>query len=125
MPELKWNEYDFVECLGVLAKFDEDWIEYSFEYKTSGLVLKIFINPYESLVNIYLSQELSEEPFLKFSFLVRGEVRYINEKNSGYLEFSDCIVSNYCNPDLFDKSKYPSYSNFEIHTFPKFQLKFS
>ena len=43
MPGLKWNEFEFVECLGVLSKFDEDWVQYSFEYKTDGLVLKIFI----------------------------------------------------------------------------------
>jgi len=125
MPGLKWNEFEFVECLGVLSKFDEDWVQYSFEYKTDGLVLKIFITPYESLINISLALESKKESFLRFSILVRGEVRYINEKNFAYLNFSDCIVSNYCNPDLFDKNKYPSYSNFEIHTFPNFQLKFS
>jgi hypothetical protein len=125
MANLKWSEYDFVECLGVLPQFDEEWLEYSFKFRTNDLILEIFIIPYDSLVNITLAHESSDEPFLRFSFLVRGEVRYINEKNSAFLEFLDCIVSNFHNPDLFDKNKYPSYSTFEIHTFPKFQLKFS
>lgn len=124
MPSLKWNEHEVVECLGVLSKFDEEWVEYSFEYQRDDLILKLFITHYESLVNIYLAQKLAGEPFLKFSFLVRDEVRYINEKNAAYLEFSDCVVSNSYDSELFDKSKYPSHSNFEIHTYPKFQLKF-
>lgn len=125
MPQLKWNEYEIIECLGILSKFDEEWVEYLFEVNIDRLILKLTVIDYQSLVNISLSQETNEIPFLNFSFLVRDEIRYINEKNSAYLEFSDCIVSDYCNPDLFDRKKYPSYSNFEIHTFPKFQLKFS
>lgn len=124
MPELKWNEYDFIECLGVLSKFDEEWVEYSFEYKRDDLILEIFIKTYESLVQIYLSQESNENPFLIFSFVVRGGVRYVNEKNSAFLEFSDCIIANYYDSEFFDKNKFSTYSTFEIHTFPKFQLKF-
>lgn len=124
MAELKWNEYDFVECLGVLSKFDEEWVEYSFNYKRDGLILEIFIKSYENLINIYLSQESAEEPFLRFSFLVRGEIRYVNEKNSAYLEFSDCIISNYYDSDFFDKNKYSTFSTFKIHTFPEFRLNF-
>lgn len=125
MPKLKWNEYDFVECLGVLSKFDEDWVEYSFEYRKDGLILEIFVRSYESLITIYLSQESAENPFIRLSFLVRDEVRYVNEKNSSYLEFRDCVISYDYNSELFDTNRCSTYSIFEIHTFPKFQLKFN
>ena len=124
MRELKWNEYDFVECLGVLSSFDEDSVLYTFKTEKDGLVLEIVICHYESFVEVLLFQKDDTEPFLRISFLVRNEVRFVNEKNSAYLEFSDCVFSNFYDDEIFDKNKYPSYSIFEIHTFPKFQLKF-
>jgi hypothetical protein len=125
MRELKWNEYDFVECLGVLGNFDEDSVLYTFKVEKDDLILEIIICHYESFVQIFLSQKNSDAPFFKFSFLVRNEIRYVSERNSSFLEFSDCIVSNYYDSDIFDKNRCSTYSIFQIHTFPKFWLNFS
>ena len=125
MHELKWNEYEFVECLGVLGNFDEDSVLYTFKTVKDDLVLEIVICHYESLVQIFLSQKNKNEPFFKISFLVRNEIRYVNEKKSSFLEFSDCIVANWYDPELFDKNRCSTYVTFRLYTFPKFQLNFS
>lgn len=124
MSELKWKEYEIIECLGVPPKFDEEWLEYAFEYFTDELVLELFIKPYDSFVAMYLRQKSEEKAFLEVSFRVRNEIRYVNEKSAAFLEFSDCVFSNYYHSELFDKKEFSNSINFEIHTVPNFQIKF-
>ena len=122
---LKWNEVDFVECLGIFPSFHENSVLYTFIGDFEDLRLEIRVCHYESLVEILVSQSREKEPFLRISFLVRNEIRYINEKTSAFLEFSDCVVSNRYDPEYFDRDKYPGYTTFEIHSYPRFRLKFS
>jgi hypothetical protein len=122
MPELRWNEYDFLECFGVLPQLDEDTVFYFFKVELDNLILEINICHYESLVEIILSQKDNITPFLCLSFLVRNEIRFVNEKNVSFIEFSDCIITKSYDSELFDKEKYPNHSNFQIHGFPNFKL---
>ncbi|MET0753624.1 MAG: hypothetical protein ABWZ66_09630 [Pyrinomonadaceae bacterium] len=124
MRELKWNEYDFVECLGVLSEFDEDSLIYFFKFEKDGLILEIGVCAYQSFVEISLSQKSGDEHFLTTSFFVRDKIQYINEKNVSFLEFNDCVISDLYDIDFSNKEKYSDYVRFEIHTFPKFQIKF-
>lgn len=65
---LAWNEYDFVECLGVLTEYHEDSFSYSYEVKKGDLrlLLTVFLNggDVKKPADIYLSiyRDGIEEP---------------------------------------------------------------
>ncbi len=79
MPKLKWNEYDFVECLGVLPEIDETWYRWhKFKVEKDNLVLKVEVCEYKNIVFVELSRNSDAEPLFYSSFFVRGEVSYQN-----------------------------------------------
>ena len=131
MHKLKWNEYEIIECLGVLPEIDETWHRWhKFKIEKDNLVLNVDFCEYQNLVCVELSRSLDIEPLFYSLFLVRGEVSYQNEKNFNMLRLNDCLISfeefTYSdNVNVFDTIKYPSNIHFEIYTFPKIQLKFS
>ena len=91
MPELKWNEYDFVECLGVLSKTDEFFCSHGFTIIKDGLKVDLTLWQYESLVVISIHQESNPKPFIEFSFIVRDKIKFMNEKSISQLIFCDCV----------------------------------
>ena len=131
MLSLKWTEYDLVECLGVLPEIDETWHKWHrFKVEKDNLVLKVEVCEYKNIVFVELSQNSDTEPLFYSFFCVRGKVSYQNEKNFNYLTLNDCLIAfdedTYTdNENVFDKVKFLSDINFEIHIFPKIQLKFS
>ena len=82
MPQLKWNEDDFIECLGVLPKTDEYFCSHSFVVIKDNLKLELTLWQYESLVAISLSQGNRQDAFLTLYFIVRENIKFLNEKNS-------------------------------------------
>src|SRR4249920_2873053 len=106
MRDLKWKELAVVECLGVLAVFDEDDVVYRFQVERDGLVLEVDICAYDSSVEIRLYKSRSEVPLFDTTFFVRGEIRHINEKDVSWLEFSDCLIA----PITFDEDSLGSRS---------------
>src|SRR5687767_13037886 len=110
MPELKWNEYEVIECLGVLPEIDDYNIGHHFKIERNGLILEMSIWQYESLIAISLYQTGNKNPFITFWFVVRDEIRYINDKRGYFLEFNNLLVvkkrSYYIEEgDVFDESK--------------------
>ena len=137
MAELKWNEYDFIECLGVLPEKEEFFTSHYFRLVKDELLLQMTIWRYESCVAISISKEFDEKPFVTFYFLVRDEVIFINEKESSFLRFQDCvIVSNrfWMNQEIMkpfnqrndysNKDDFPSKINFELHVYPNLEIRF-
>jgi hypothetical protein len=131
MPKLKWNEYDFVECLGVLPEIDETWHRWhKFKVEKDNLILKVDVGEYQNLVYVELLQKSDSEPLFYSLFFIREAVIYHNETNLNYLILSDCLIAldehTYSDDkNIFDKIKFPGRINFEIYTFPKIKLKFS
>jgi hypothetical protein len=132
MPELRWNEYEVIECLGVLPEEEEFFASHYFRLIKDGLLLEMTIWQYESCIAISASKETDEKPFITLYFLVRDKVTFINEKNSAALKFQDCIVvsSRFWmyredeNKDYFDKNIFPGKLDFELHVYPGIELKF-
>lgn len=124
MRELKWTEHEVIECLGVLSSFDEDSVAYDFNVEKDGLVLELAICAYQSFVEIQLSKTESSFPIFKASFFVLNEVRYVNEKNVAFLEFSDCVISTRWGIESPEPRIDGEQTSFQIHMFPAFQLKF-
>lgn len=128
MPQLKWNEYEVIECLGVLPEKEEFFTSHSFRTKEDGLILEMTVWQYESLVAISLLKENDDKPFFTLYFIVRDEIRFVNEKDFAGLQFRDVVVVPirfwiYENPDLFDKTIYPTNLNFQLNVYPQFEFK--
>jgi hypothetical protein len=68
MPELKWKEYEFIECL----------------------VVSIW--QYDCLFEISLYQTSKEDSFISFHLSVRDKVVFVNDKRGSYLRFQDCSI---------------------------------
>jgi hypothetical protein len=129
MPQLKWNQYDFVECLGVVPKVGDYETEYIFEAENDGLRVLINVWPSESIVQISLFRDGSADYVTSFGLAVRGEVRFINDKRGSYLEFVQCVVvpNRFYYFDMhsvFESDKYTDSLDFELRTSPDIQLKF-
>ena len=132
MRELKWNQYDFVECLGVLPVISPYDNSYCFNLKNESLSLEINVIDYFSVIAIYAFITNSEIPTFSLQFVVRDEVCFVNDKKISYLLFKDCIVisNDFYSVEsyeekVFDQDKFPKYLDFELYILPKFQLKFS
>lgn len=130
MPELKWNQYDFIECFGVLPIYEEEYDVFTlFEVKRENLKLELSVWQHESLFSISLFQNKEENPFIRFYFVVRDKVRFINDKRGRYLEFSDCIIVEsrfyYIETgELFNNNSFPRHLNIELIVDPKIVVKF-
>lgn len=132
MPELNWNKHDFVECLGVLYEISPYDNSYSFNVKNNSFSLKVNVIDYFSVIAIYASVANNEIPIFSIQFIVRDKVCFVSDKKISYLLFKDCVlitndfysVEDY-KKKVFDNDKFPKYLNFELHTFPEVQLKFS
>lgn len=92
MPKLKWNVYDFVECLGVLPEIDDYETGHHFTIEKDDLNLVLSIWQYDGLFQISLYQSKIEIPIISFYLAVRDEVKYINDKRGSYLTFQNCSV---------------------------------
>ncbi len=93
MPELQWDELDFMECLEVEPQIEEYEISYFYEVRRDDLILYPTVRPCESVIDISLYQSASETPLLDCALFVFGKVRHINDKRGEYLEFTDCIIA--------------------------------
>jgi len=129
MPELKWDETDFLEYLEVLPQIEEYGTKIYYEVKQSDLILVISIWQYESVVAVSLLRDETATPIASFTLAVRGDVRYVKDKRGEYLEFNDCVVvSNrfyyHETKDVFDRTKFTGQLQMELSIKPHIQVKF-
>jgi hypothetical protein len=95
MSNLKWDETDFLLCLGVIPEIEDYGTSFSYTIERSGLVLLVTVIPYESIVELQLQRKDSSLNLLCLSLLVGGVVKYKCEKWGEYLKLSACqIVTN-------------------------------
>lgn len=91
---LAWNEYDFVECLGVLAEYNEDSLSYSYEVKKDNLrlLLTIFLSSGDekSPADVYLGiyRDGIEEPIFHTEIYKSPGARRIRYKDWECLEIA-------------------------------------
>lgn len=130
MPQLKWNEYDFIECLGILPEIQEYGISHSFELNQESFLLSLTVWQYESLVAISLFNEKKTFEIFELWFVVKREIEFVDDKYGSYLRFLDIkiVLDRFYDPNNKNFSIETNYSNnlnFELHTFPQFKLNFS
>jgi hypothetical protein len=127
MPQLKWNEADFLDCFGVAPIVGDDRVSHSYEARRSGLRLRVTVRQYESVLNITLSREGTESELLSLAAYVRGEARYVNDIRGTYLEITNCFVAPgrfwYMEAgNVFDRQRFPVGVTVEIGVNPDIRV---
>jgi hypothetical protein len=86
---LVWNQYDFIECLGVLPEVEEDEVSHSFQVVKDGLRLDLTVFQYHSDIYIDLYREGIEASVFQARLMDCPGARYVKSKNgTEYLEFA-------------------------------------
>jgi hypothetical protein len=128
MPELDWDETDFIACLEVLPVIDE-WEENPyFKVRRNGIVLNLLVRQYESTVVLSLTPEGQENALISFSLVVRGGVSYVKDKRGEYLKFSNCVVVRngflFQLPDVYNRDVMPEHSTLLLSIKPQIAITF-
>jgi hypothetical protein len=86
---LVWNQYEFIECLGVLPVVGEHEISHSFEIEKDGLKLELTLYQYDGDVYVDLYREGIEVSIFSARLIDCPGARYVKYANgSEYLEFA-------------------------------------
>ncbi len=85
---LVWNEYEFVECLGVLPEVEEYETSHFFRVEKDGLRLLLSVFQYDGDVYLDLYREGIEPPLFSMRLIGCEGARYVNEKGGEWLEFA-------------------------------------
>ncbi|MCA9238002.1 MAG: hypothetical protein KDA44_21160 [Planctomycetales bacterium] len=93
MPELRWNDTEFLDFFAVEPTVEEFFLSYNYEVKREGLRLLFTVWQFESVIQVSVYRGLSEGALFTFAAYVRGECRFVNDARGRYLEFEDCIVA--------------------------------
>lgn len=129
MPQLKWNQLDFLECFSVAPIVEDYATSYNYEAERNGLRLLFTVWEMESVIQASLFRLSSEKALSTWAAYVRGEVRLIDDDRGRYLEFEDCIVAPnrfwYLEAgDVFDKSRFPFSVTITVAIDPDFHIAF-
>ncbi len=93
MPELQWDELDFLECLEAIPEVEEPWkTRYVYKVYKDELILTVVVRPLEGVIFLSLGQAASDDFLVEFTALVRGPIRYVHDKRGEYIELSDCLL---------------------------------
>jgi hypothetical protein len=92
MPQLKWDETEFIECLEVVPEVAEHQTRHIFTVTKDRLTLTLVIWQLESIIILALHQDGREIPITQFTLAVRGDARFHRQEGQEFLEFRDCAV---------------------------------
>lgn len=125
MRELRWNEHDIVECLGVVGKFDETSGVHSFKVRRNEWTLDLGIGAYDRYVSVFLLTEQGM-PVFETGFYIFGDIVYVNESKAAFLDFRDCVFTEYFGGwEALSEKLPPFLSGLQIHMFPDFKVRVS
>lgn len=131
MPELKWKDYEVVECLGVLPETDEFFTSHYFQKVFGSIRLGLTIWENESLIAVSLFEDQTTEPFLDLCFIVRDRIEFVSEAKFSSLRFHDTVIVSSRFWRIYDEDKSDWFDTkllstricFELITVPKFEFK--
>ena len=92
MPELRWNEVDFLTCLEVEPTIDEYKTGYHYTVVKHGLRLELSVFPFSSDICIAVHREDVERPVIDFTITNCSGTRYVNDSRGEFLEFAPSQV---------------------------------
>ena len=85
---LVWNEYDFVECLGVLPEVGDYGTSHFYKVEKDGLRLELKIAQYDGDIHIELFREGLDKSIFHMRILDCPGARYVRDRGCDYLEFA-------------------------------------
>jgi hypothetical protein len=87
---LKWNEYEFIECLGVLPEVGQDELSHLFRVAKDDLRLELIVFQYDSDVRIEIYKQGLDAPIFQTQIMSCPNAKYVSEKNEReYLELAE------------------------------------
>ena len=112
MPQLRWNDTDFLEFFAVEPTVEDYAVSHNYELERDGLRLLFTLRQLESVIQASLFRGTTEPALFTFAAYVRGEARFINDERGRYIDFEDCIVAPsrfwYIHAgDPFDQDRFP------------------
>jgi hypothetical protein len=127
MPQLNWDELDFLEYLEVDAIVDEYSTSHKYEVEQNDLRLLVTVWQYESVIQLSLFRAPTNVTILSFACFLRGNARYVNDKRGKYLELIDCVIAPtrfwyQCAGDLFDHKKFPHGLTIQLEVRPEIRV---
>jgi hypothetical protein len=87
---LVWNQYEFIECLGVLPEINEEYeSNHSFKIEKDGLKLELTLYQYSGDIYLELFKQGIETAIFNVRLIDCPGARYVKNTNgSEYLEFA-------------------------------------
>jgi hypothetical protein len=86
---LVWNEYDFIECLGVLPEVKEYKTSHFYKVEKDGLRLELTVFQYDGDIYIDLFRDKIEHSVFRMRMIDCPGVRYVkNQSGTEYLELA-------------------------------------
>jgi hypothetical protein len=92
MPQLIWDESDFISCLEVLPEVEEYGISHHFTVKKDGLRLELTVYQLDSDIYITLYRDGIETALISFQITQCSGTRYVNDDRGEFLEFAPSQV---------------------------------
>ena len=129
MPQLQWDELDFIECLDVIPEVEDYQVSHSFKVIQERLTLALKVWQYESVVHFALYDSETGRLVTEFALFVRGSVSHEKSQRAEYLMLRDCIVAPsrfyYINVgDVFNVDRWPFGLTVSIFIKPQISVRF-
>ena len=129
MPQLQWDELDFIECLDVVPVVEDYQISHTFNVVQDKLILALKVWQYESAIHITLYDSVTGRLVTEFALFVRGRVSHEKFQRAENLTLRDCILApsrsyNVNVGDVFDTGKWPFGLTICISVKPQISVRF-
>lgn len=93
MPQLRWNDTDFLNFFAVEPTVEDYGISHNYEVERDGIRLLFTLWQHESVIQASMFRGQSDNALFTFAAYVRGEARFINDVRGRYIDFEDCIIA--------------------------------
>ncbi len=129
MPQLEWNELDFLDFFAVEPTVEDYAVSHAYELERHGLRLLLTVWQLESVIQASLFRDESDDALFTFAAYVRGAARFINDKRGRYVEFEDCIIAPnrfwYIQAgDALDRERFPNSVTVTLAVDPDIRIAF-
>ena len=129
MPQLEWNEIDFLECFAVEATAEDYATSFHYEVERDGLRLLFTVWQHESVIQASLFRTDSEIALYTWAAYVRGVARFVDDQRGRYLEFEDCIIAPdrfwyIKSGDVFNRDRFPHSVTVTVAVDPDIRVAF-
>ena len=129
MPQLDWNDIDFLDFFAVEPTVEDYAGSHNYEIERNGLRLLLTVWQYESVVQVSVFRRDADDGLFTFAAYVRSGARFINDKRGRYLEMADCIIAPnrfwYIDSgDPFDRERFPIAVTVTVAIDPDIRIAF-